>query len=65
MTGKDYKRIRFRMNITQKDAADMIGISRFALSGYESGRVGIPITVSMKLNRLYRLSDSDINGKFD
>ncbi len=60
MTGRDLKYIRFRNSMTQEYAASMVGISRFTLSSYESGRTGIPITVSLKLNKLYNLDENDV-----
>ncbi len=60
MTGKDLKYIRFRNSMTQEYVASMVGISRFTLSSYEAGRTGVPITVSLKLNKLYRLNEDDV-----
>ena len=60
MTGRDFKYIRFRHSMTQEYAASMVGISRFTLSSYESGRTGIPITVSLKLNKLYNLDENEV-----
>ncbi len=62
MTGMDYKSIRCRHYMTQEFAAGMIGISRFTLSGYESNRVKIPLTVSIKLNKLYNIGELELEG---
>ena len=62
MTGMDYKSIRYRHYMTQAFAAEMIGISRFTLSGYESNRVKIPLTVSIKLNKLYNIDELEFEG---
>ena len=48
--------------MTQEYAASMVGISRFTLSGYESEKVRIPLTVSLRLNKLYHLSESEVDG---
>lgn len=61
MTGKAYKSIRYRHYMTQESVASMIGISRFTLSAYESDKVSIPITVSMKLNRIYNMDEDEID----
>lgn len=61
MTGKDYKHIRFRHCMTQEYAANMVGISRFTLSSYEADRTEIPITVSIRLNKLYNLNAADVD----
>ncbi|MBQ3125420.1 MAG: helix-turn-helix transcriptional regulator [Clostridia bacterium] len=60
MTGRDLKYIRFRHSMTQEYVASIVGISRFTLSSYEAGRTGIPITVSLKLNKLYNLDEDDV-----
>lgn len=62
MTGKDYKHIRFRNYMTQEYAASMVGISRFTLSGYESDKVRIPLIVSLRLNKLYNLTEAEVDG---
>lgn len=61
MDGNDYKHIRFRNYMTQEYAANMVGISRFTLSGYESGRSKIPLTVSIRLNKLYNLDEAEVD----
>lgn len=61
MTGKDYKSIRYKRYMTQEFAAKMIGISRFTLSHYERNEVKIPLTVSIKLNKLYNMNEDEID----
>lgn len=61
MTGRDLKYIRFRRCMTQEYAASMVGISRFTLSSYEACRTDIPITVSIKLNKLYNLDADEVD----
>ncbi len=62
MTGRDFKYIRFKHYMTQEYAATIVGISRFALSGYEAERVRIPITTALRLHRLYNMSGEDIEN---
>lgn len=61
MIGKDLKYMRFRRSMTQEYVANTIGISRFALSGYESGRTCVPLTVAIKLNKLYDLDEAEVD----
>ncbi len=62
MTGRDFKYRRFKQYMTQEYAASMVGISRYALAGYEAERVGMPITTALRLHRLYDMSSEDIEG---
>lgn len=59
MLGKDFRYIRFKKVMTQEYAAEMVGISRFALSWYEQERSEMPITTALRLSRLYNISDSE------
>lgn len=61
MNGLDYKYRRHRLKLTQTQVAKAINVSRYTLSGYETGRVEIPITVAFKLSKLYGLSELEIN----
>lgn len=61
MNGLDYKYRRHKLNLTQTQVAKEIGVSRYTLSGYETGRVEIPITVAFKLSKLYGLTELEIN----
>ena len=61
MNGLDYKYIRHKLNMTQTGVAREIGVSRYTLSGYETGRSKIPITVAFRLSKLYGLSEWEIN----
>ena len=45
--------------MTQEYVAEMIGISRFALSWYEQERSEMPITTVLRLIRLYNISNSE------
>ena len=48
--------------MTQEYAAIVVGISRYTLSGYESERVGIPITTALRLHRLYNMTSEEVEG---
>ncbi len=62
MTGRDFKYMRFKHYMTQEYAANIVGVSRFALSGYEHERVGIPITTALRLNKLYNMTEEDVES---
>ena len=61
MTGKNYKSMRYKNYMTQEFVANTIGISRFSLSAYESDMVDIPLSESIKLNKLYNIDEADID----
>lgn len=61
MTGLDYKRMRIKRYMTQEEVANILNISRFALSGYESNRADIPLTVSFKLNKLFSITETEFD----
>ena len=48
--------------MTQEYAAEMVGISRFALSCYEQERSEMPITTALRLIHLYNISDFEFEG---
>lgn len=49
------------MNMTQTRVAREVGVSRYTLSGYETGRTSIPITVAFRLAKLYKISETEMN----
>ncbi len=59
MNGKYYRMQRKRRDLTQADVADMIGISRHSLSTYEKERSDMPVTVALKLNKLYGMDGDE------
>ena len=62
MLGKDFRYIRFKKVMTQEYAAELVGISRFALSCYEQERSEMPITTALRLIHLYNISDFEFEG---
>lgn len=62
MIGRMYRYLRASRYMTQEYVAGMIGISRFTLSRYETGIVEIPITVALKLNKIYGLQQSEVDS---
>lgn len=61
MNGLDYKYRRHKLNMTQTRVAKVVGVSRYTLSGYETGRTSIPITVAFRLAKLYGISEMEMN----
>lgn len=61
MYGKDYKYLRFKYYISQDVAARIAGISRHTLSIYEAGRSEVPLTVALKLNKLFDLTEAEVD----
>lgn len=57
--GHDYKLVRTKLNLTQSEVADAIGISRHSLSNYEYGKSEMPITVSIRLREFYNVKVSE------
>lgn len=55
------KAARVNKNLTQKQAAEKLGISRDSLWNYENGRSFPDIRIIKKMEELYGLSYNDIN----
>ncbi len=53
VAGHIYKYRRGKLGVTQQEAARSIGISRRSLSNYERGYSRIPLTIALKLDKLY------------
>lgn len=47
------KKIRKNLGLTQQDFADEIGISRVSLSGYETGKIKIPLYIEKSINCMF------------
>lgn len=58
--GKTLKELRKRNNITQEAVAQKIGVTRQAISSYESGRTQPSIELLMRLADIYGVSLDDI-----
>lgn len=55
------KAARVNKNLTQKQAAEKLGISKDSLWNYENGRSFPDIRIIKKMEELYGLSYNDIN----
>ena len=53
---------RKRSGLTLEEAADALGISRNTLSAYESGKSKTPLSVFIKLTKLYNCDVFDVYG---
>ena len=51
---KNLKKLRLAKNLTQENVAQKIGVTRQAISGYESGRTQPVIDLLMKFAELHR-----------
>ncbi len=49
LTGQYYKAKRRNLKLSQTEVAKGIGVSRYTLARYETGKVDIPITVAIRL----------------
>lgn len=63
--GKECRRIRNSLKISQKEVAESIGISRHSLSNYEYGNIDMPLTVSLRLNQYYRRKSKEMRNSID
>lgn len=52
--------LRRKCGMTQKEVAKALGISRNTLSAYENGKSDIPLTVTLRLARLYEFEFFDV-----
>ena len=59
MNGRYYKLLRKKYAMTQDDVAMLIGISRHSLSTYEQEHSDMPVTVALRLNKLYGINGDD------
>ncbi len=57
MNGMKYRAKRRHMRMSMQHVAHMLGISRHTLANYETGKSSMPITVYIRLNRIYGLND--------
>ncbi len=54
--------MRRKNNLTQEEVADIIGVSRNTVMAYEKGKSPIPITIFIRLAKLYDCEVIDIFG---
>ncbi len=57
MTGYYYKAKRRHLRISQSEVANDIGVSRYTLARYETGKAEIPVTIAIKLNRYFKMTE--------
>lgn len=55
------KAARVNRNLTQTEAAEKLGISKYTLWNYENGRSYPDVRVIKEMEKLYKLSYDDIN----
>lgn len=63
--GREYKRVRLELELSQYEVASSIGISRYSLSNYECGKADMPLTVCMRLYRYYTRREKEIMDHFN
>lgn len=54
------KAARTNKNLTQKEAADLIGISVYTLGNYERGRSYPDVPIIQKMEKIYNVKYEDI-----
>lgn len=60
--GLKLKLKRKECGLTQQEVADYLKISRNTLSVYESGKTDIPLTVFIRISKLYGCDIDEIYG---
>ena len=60
--GKSFKFYRQRANLTQKEAAELIGINPYQLGNYETNRSQPSLEVLRKMSRAYLISIDKMLG---
>ena len=64
--GQRFRYYRVRANLTQKEAAKLIGINDYQLGNYETNRSEPNITTLKKMSQVYRVSiDKLVNNNID
>ena len=54
--GENFKSYRLRMNLSQKEAADLIGIKPYQLANYETNRSEPSIQILKNMSLVYQVS---------
>lgn len=57
------KEIRQKQNLTQKDVAEMLGISRSSYTNYETGKREPDLTTLSKMSDIFHVSTDYLLGK--
>lgn len=58
--GTEFRYLRLKRWMSQKSVAEAIGVSRGTLSRYELEKADMPITVTLKLSKLFKLTESEL-----
>lgn len=62
---KGLKAIRMKAGLTQRELGDLVGMSRFAIIDYESGRRSPTFETTRKLARVLKCSLSDLDDELN
>lgn len=54
--GKRFKKYRLEQKLSQKEAADLIGINSYQLANYETGRSEPSIQILKGMSKVYKVS---------
>ena len=60
--GKSFKFYRQRAKLTQKEAADLMGINPYQLGNYETNRSEPSLTILKKMSKVYLISIDKMLG---
>lgn len=60
--GKSFKFYRQRANLTQKEAADLIGVKDYQLGNYETNRSEPSLAILKKMSKAYLVSIDKLLG---
>ena len=60
--GKSFKFYRQRANLTQKEAADLIGVKDYQLGNYETNRSEPSLAILKKMSKVYLVSIDRLLG---
>ena len=60
--GKSFKYYRNKANLTQKEAADLIGVKDYQLGNYETNRSEPSIDILKKMSKVYQVSIDKMVG---
>lgn len=60
--GKSFKFYRQRANLTQKEAADLIGVKDYQLGNYETNRSEPSLAILKKMSKVYLVSIDKLLG---
>lgn len=63
--GKRLKQLREELNMTQKELADKLGISRAAVGLYEQGKRNVDNDTLLKLSEIFNVSTDYLLGNTD